>query len=594
MQARTGQGGRSQAALIRAYHEAWETGDSGLIEQAALELPSGQQFGAHPGQVPALLYQAYTAAAAPANRSRLAAALARAWAYGAEAERAVVFADEAVQLAEGPGQPDILADALDATLLSRWGPDSFAQRLEQSARLTSTAAHLVDPELRLSAYMWRLTTAWECLDVVAVQRQLRALDLLAEETGAVRIAFFAASRRAMHALATADLGVADRLIARTGEIGGRCDEPDVEGVLHNLAASRARRAGDTAALRREAAAFEEYGASEGVPSVSAEAAVWWLEAGHRDRAAELLHQLAGSGLDTVVRNVYFLLTVTSLVEVGSVLQIDDIAADGVRLLEPYAGRAVLNAGAVTFHGVIDDYLFRACQVLGQGDADHWRHHAVVSYERIGATWWKDRLAAPALRAPSAAPAIWHLRQNAAADWAVGRAGAIGTQPDLKGLHYLRHLLRRPGENVTAAELAAAAGGHAGAVMLELSAGEIIDRRALAAYRTRLRGIDDELAEAESWADEARLGRLRLEREALLDQVAAAAGLAGRRRKFSSADERARIAVRKAISATLSRIERQDPALARLLRDAVHTGANCRYDPDPGRPVTWVLDPPERR
>ena len=406
MQASTGQGDRSQAALIRAYHEARGTGDFDRIERAALSLPSGQQFGAHPGQVPALVHEAYAAAATPLSRCRLAAALARAWAYGGEADRAVSFADEAVRLAEAIGEPPILADALDAALLARWGPDSFAQRLEQSARLASAAAHLADPELRLSAYLWRLTTAWECLDLVAVQRQLRALDMLAEETGADRIAFFAASRRAMHALVTADLDVADQLIARTGEIGRRCDEPDVEAVVHNLAASRARRAADTAALRREAAAFTEYGATEGVPSVSAEAAVWWLEAGDRGRAADLLYQLAGGGLDAAARNVYFLLIVSSLVEVGSALGIDDIAADGVRLLEPYAGRAVLNVGAVTFHGVIDDYLFRACQSLGRDDADRWRRHAALSYQRIGASWWKDRLGGPAVGAHPAASTVW--------------------------------------------------------------------------------------------------------------------------------------------------------------------------------------------
>jgi transposase len=219
MQASTGQGDRSQAALIRAYYQARGTGDFGRIERAALNLPSSQQFGAHPGQVPALVHEAYAAAIAPLSRCRLAAALARAWAYGGEADRAVSFADEAVRLAEAIGEPGILADALDAALLARWGPDSFAQRLEQSAQLASAAAHLADPELRLSAYLWRLTTAWECLDVIAVQRQLRALDMLAEETGADRIAFFAASRRAMHALVTADLDVADQLIARTGQTG---------------------------------------------------------------------------------------------------------------------------------------------------------------------------------------------------------------------------------------------------------------------------------------------------------------------------------------------------------------------------------------
>ena len=153
-------------------------------------------------------------------------------------------------------------------------------------------------------------------------------------------------------------------------------------------------------------------------------------------------------------------------------------------------------------------------------------------------------------------------------------------PDLKGLHYLRHLLQRPGQDAAAARLAAAARGHAGSMLSENSAGEIIDRQALAAYRTRLRDIDGELAEADSWADEGRLSRLRLEREALLDQVAAAAGLSGRRRRFSSADERAKVAVRKAIAASLTRIEQQDPALARLLHDGARTGASCRYDPDP--------------
>jgi len=30
-------------------------------------------------------------------------------------------------------------------------------------------------------------------------------------------------------------------------------------------------------------------------------------------------------------------------------------------------------------------------------------------------------------------------------------------------------------------------------------------------------------------------------------------------------------------------------LGRLLRDCVHTGTRCVYDPDPTRPVTWLTD-----
>src|SRR5581483_867653 len=110
--------------------------------------------------------------------------------YGGDAARATGFADEAVALASSTGDDAVMVGALDASLLARWGPDAFADRLRLSAQLADTAAHLAEPGLRLTAHLWRLTTAWECLDVVAVQRQLRALDLLAQESGNVRIAFF--------------------------------------------------------------------------------------------------------------------------------------------------------------------------------------------------------------------------------------------------------------------------------------------------------------------------------------------------------------------------------------------------------------------
>lgn len=579
----------TRLTLIRAFQDARASGDVERMTAAALSLPSGQQFGAHPGQVPALVHEAYRAAAEPAPRCRLAAALARAWAYGGDSGRAVAFAAEAVDLAEHLGDPEVLADALDAALLARWGPDDFPERLALSARLADTAAHLSQPEPRLSAHLWRLTTAWECLDVIAVQRQLRALDVLAEETGSARTAFFAASRRAMSALVGADLEVADRLIARTGQLGAETAEPDVAAVAHSLAAGRARRAGDTDALLREAAAFQAYGESEGIPSVSAEAAVWWLEAGRPDRAADLVHELTGGGLDTVVRDVDFLLTIASVVDVAAALHLDDVAAHGAQLLEPYAGRAVLNAGAVTFHGVVDDYVYRAHQALGRQDAVRWRHAAASCYTRIGATWWRERVAG------AGAAAAWsgaiHLHPSGDSRWTVGRDGATSEIGGARGLHYLNHLLRRPGTDVSALDLAAAVAGHPGVSPSEADTGEVLDGQALAAYRVRLRDIDAELEEAESWADDARVARLRLEREALLAEVSAATGLGGRPRRFSSTQERARVAVRKAIASALERIEARDAALARLLRDTVHTGTACRYDPDPARPVTWLLDAP---
>jgi len=42
-------------------------------------------------------------------------------------------------------------------------------------------------------------------------------------------------------------------------------------------------------------------------------------------------------------------------------------------------------------------------------------------------------------------------------------------------------------------------------------------------------------------------------------------------------------------AALDRIEQHDGSLARQLRDSVRTGGACRYDPDPDRPIRWILD-----
>jgi hypothetical protein len=575
----------ARAAAVRALREARDAGDAGRMAEAALSLPFGQQFGEHPGQIPALIHEAYSAAPDPSVRARLAAALARAWVYGGDASRAVPFASTAVSVAERTGDPVILADALDAALLTRWGPDDFAERLQLSVRLADTAAHLTATEPRLSAHLWRLTTAWECLDVIAIQRQLRALDVLAGETGSPRAAFFAGARRAMYALVADDLDEADRLIARAGELGASTAEPDVEAVTHSLAAGRAQRAGDMEALGREAAAYEAYGAEQGMASVTAQGALLWLHAGQPDRALALQQQIAGAGLESIPRDVFFLLTAAFLTEIGAALKVEQIAADGERLLAPYAGRAVLNAGAM-FHGVVDDYLFRACHALGHPRATSWRHNAMSSYQRIGARWWRDRLTGSPGR-DVGAPAVTVHFHPSEGGWMIGREGATAVLPDVKGLHYLRHLLQRPALDIEAADLAAAVAGHPGVTISHADA-DVIDAQALSAYRARLADIDAELGEAESWADQARSGRLRLEREALLGQVAAATGLGRRHRQFSSGQERARIAVRKAIVSALNRIDGHDSSLARQLRDSVRTGSACRYDPDPARPVIWIL------
>jgi len=558
--------------LVAAFRAARATGDPALMAEAALALPRGQGFGAHPGEVPAYLHEALLAATDDRTRVRLLAALARAWVYGGEAARAVDFAAGAQELSSAIDDPELTADVLDAALLAHWGPDDFAERVRLAARIESVSAHLADPATRLTAHLWRLTTAWECLDIVGVRRQLRALELLDAEADDPRVRFFVQSRLAMHALVVGDLDRATELIDRLDLLGSTLAEADVEAVIHSLVVDLARQRADVGTLRAEAAAFEAYGDAEGIVSVLAEAAVYWLDAGDAERAGAIVDRLPHPA--TLPDDVDLLLSVTCLAYVAAATGRDALAADCAAVLAPYAGRAVLNAAAVSFHGVVDDALARVT-----GDASR-RAAAIAAYRRIDATWWADLLGAPLPTSPTTEVVHLHL---AGETWTVGRDGATFTLPDLRGLHHLRELLLRPGVEVAAADLAGVAGGPR-----ETDLGPVLDDAARRAYRTRLAELDAEIEDADAWSDTSRSERAVLERHALLDELGRAAGLAGRDRRPGGTAERARSTVRKAIAAALARVERHDPAVARLLRDTVRTGTVCVAEPDPARPVRWVL------
>jgi hypothetical protein len=550
------------------------------------------EFGTHPGGLPALLHESYVEASG-ARRGRLAVALARIWAYGGEAGRAAPFAREAVKIAEGLGEPPLLAEALDAELLVRWGPDDLDERSRITARLEDLVAHLSDVEARQSAYLWRLTSALESLDMVSVHRQLHALDVLADESGSSRVRFFAASRRAMHALLIDDLPAARAAHEVVREAGAAAGEPDLFALDHTLAAEIARQAGDLDALAIEAQGYEDFGIGKGYASVAAQAALLWATVGDLERARLLTTKLAGTDLTAFPRDVEWLLIVTALTEAAAAVGMTDVLSAAVPALTPYAGRAVLNAGAVTFEGVVEDYLAQACAALGDIDAARrWTESAARAYQRIGARWWLHRLQARDLATATAPPSttklVVHLHPGAGGVWTVGREGAVSSVREMKGLRYLRLLVKQPGVEISSLDLATWVAGHPGAAP-EQRGEEIVDRRAVAAYRKRLDEIDEDISEAEQWSDSERLARLRAEREALLDEVSGATGLGGRQRTLGSTGEKARVAVRKAVAAAIDRISDVDPSVGRLLRDTVRTGSGCRYDPDPSRPVRWVLD-----
>ena len=171
-------------------------------------------------------------------------------------------------------------------------------------------------------------------------------------------------------------------------------------------------------------------------------------------------------------------------------------------------------------------------------------------------------------------------------WTVAFNGRTVPLCDAKGLRDLAVLLAAPGREVAATELVAGVHGRTAMAIAALGADPVLDDQARAAYRARLADLDDELAEADAHHDIGRSARLAAERDALIDELARATGLGGRRRRLGDATERARSTVTARIRDAIGRIEKAHPELGRHLRASVVTGAQCAYRP--AETVRWSV------
>ncbi|GAB4006853.1 hypothetical protein [Nocardioides ultimimeridianus] len=562
-----------------------DTGEVDVRTRAALDLAGTYVFGTEPGRIPAVLFEAYDAGPPDRDRALLGAALARCWAYAGRHDRAAPFAVAAVRHAEATGDQVLLADALDAALATHWGPDELEVRIELAGKLSDVAAHLSDVDARTVAHLWLLTVATETLDMLELNRQMRALERLGEESR--RSLFFAATRRLMIDLMRGRTDTIEPLVALATETADEL--PDGQFALSAAIGYAAVQAGDRSeAVLERLRAGEEIAEREGIREIYAEIAWIRLGLGEPDAARRLVAGFDDRVLARLPRDHNYLLVLQLLLDVALRAGMDELVAAVTPLLMPYAGRAVVNAGAVAFHGVTDDTLARACERLGDHErAAALREKALATYRRIGATWWRERLeaastaVAPVSPVSRAAAAAMTLRPGPAGVWLVGRDGAETAIPARRGLEHLHALLARPGVEVSALDLV---GGPE--TVQQAGLGEVADAEALAAYRRRLSDIDGELDDADLAGDAERGEQLAKERAALLAELSAATGIGGRPRVTGSSAERARVTARKAIAAALEAIHAADPVVARHLSTYVRTGLRCCYQPD--SPVEWRL------
>jgi DNA-binding SARP family transcriptional activator len=148
-----------------------------------------------------------------------------------------------------------------------------------------------------------------------------------------------------------------------------------------------------------------------------------------------------------------------------------------------------------------------------------------------------------------------------------------------GMLHLAVLIANPGVEIAAIDLVAGLDVVARAVN---SGGPpvqpVLDHTTIQRYRQRITELREEIDRLESAGDDDRAAATRKERDWVLAELGVSTGLGGRRRAFIDDQERARVAVGKAIRRTLTRIERADAVVGAQLRAAIHTGNRCWYRP----------------
>jgi hypothetical protein len=164
-------------------------------------------------------------------------------------------------------------------------------------------------------------------------------------------------------------------------------------------------------------------------------------------------------------------------------------------------------------------------------------------------------------------------------WTAAFDGETVRLVDVKGFADLARLLARPGVEVHCLELADRPGEAA-------PGAAVLDERARREIRDRAVELQREIEHADAAHDLGRAERAREELDRLVDTLAGATGLGGRRRALGSAAERARSAVTWRIRSAIKKVAAAHPRLGRHLDNAVRTGHFCVYQPE--APIDWLL------
>ncbi|MEV4170737.1 hypothetical protein [Nonomuraea sp. NPDC049709] len=528
--------------------------------------------------------------------------------------------------ARASGDPVATAEALSLAHHCLMSPEHETLRGELALDLIGQAARTGRRGDLLTGLLWRTVDLFLAADPRA-ERSLRELGDHLARRGHLAAGFVADAIKVMLTIRAGRLTQAETLAAACAQRGTDAGDHDAPG-RHGMQLTAIRWYQGRAAELLEPLAELVHSPGLGFadhayfPALAVAAAC----AGDRRLAAGMLARSRGPALADSSRSQSWLAAMHGVAEAAHLLDDTDTAAQAYRLLTPYArlpamaglgiacfgsthhalGMAALTIGDL---GTAVEHLGQAVQAnLGLG---HWPA-AVLSRWRLGQTLSmrhgtgyppaRQQLAlaeqeatelgmtlpagtAPRSRTPRAT-CRRHGRQ-----WQFELNGRTARVDDSVGVRYLAILIANPGREIRATDLAAGRTSRSASratraeapvrgddTGMPVSVQPVLDQLAERTYKERLLELQAEIAELESLNDTERAVALRAERDWLAAELAAATGLGGRVRPFTDDEERARIAVGKAIRRALTRITEADDAIGEELRATIATGGRCCYHP----------------
>jgi tetratricopeptide (TPR) repeat protein len=642
----------SQATFLRAAELARRTGAGTVLARAALGYGGRfvwTRAGTDERTID-LLQDAlvFLGGADDALRVRLLGRLACALRGTPELERGAALSQEALDVARTLGDSATLAYALLARFGAIWWPDTAGERLELARELQAVAERTGDRERVVEARIGKYVTLAELGRAAEARIELEAIDATARELRQPAQRWLAMGLRAQVALARGEFQAAEELIERCLQMQPvtliRDNVSTARFQLWQLRREQARAAETEGSIRASIVEFPWY------PAFRSLLMLVLVETGRRDEAAALFEDLARDDFAGVPWDNYWLLTMSFLAEVCASLGDAARAERLYERLLPFTTRNP-TAAPEGWIGFVHRYVALLASTLGRDDAadEHFGQavranleidarvaaaHALYEHARVligrdapgdrqrGVTMLERSVATARelsmrvleeeagvllaslgetdgverrVAAPSPGASVFRREGEY---YTIVFQGDAFRMRDSKGLRFLAVLLGSPSKEVHALDLIsmdAGSSAHAPAVDAgELpssgtgDAGEILDERARGEYRGRLVELEAEIEEATAFGDSARAAASTEERDFLARELASAMGIGGRSRVATSAAERARVNVTRAIRSALARIAKHSPALRRHLETTIRTGAFCSYTPDPGALRVWQI------